>query len=103
MPRRLAYSDAAVDDIERMRRWFSQPGAGDIAKKRALRIAHAIRELQRDPIAWPPGPHRGTRQRHIEGYTVVYRVVPDTNDRRTAGDVYIVRLFGPGQDRAALE
>ena len=41
----------------------------------------------------------GSRERVIEGHTVVYAVDPDTNDSRTAGDVYVLRVFGPGQDR----
>ena len=42
------------------------------------------------------------RERVVEGYTIVYRALPDTNDNRTAGDVRVYRVFGPGQDRSAL-
>jgi len=35
---------------------------------------------------------------------LIYRVVPDTVDDRTAGDVQVVRVFSPGQLRdGALE
>jgi len=30
---------------------------------------------------------------------LIYRVVPDTGDDRTAGNVQVVRVFGPGQSR----
>ncbi|MGH7073519.1 MAG: type II toxin-antitoxin system RelE/ParE family toxin [Stellaceae bacterium] len=101
MPRRIFYTAAAVDDIERMRRWYGQPGAGPTAKQRARRIVAAIRRLRVDPVMWPRGEVAGTRERIVEGYAVIYTVDPDTNDRRTAGDVYVLRVYGPGQDRAS--
>ncbi|MFI5022961.1 MAG: type II toxin-antitoxin system RelE/ParE family toxin [Alphaproteobacteria bacterium] len=101
MPRQVEYSVAAISDISDMRRWLHQPGAGRVAKERAQRIAAAIRELRNDPVMWPKGEILGTRERVIEGYTVIYHVDPDTNDRRSAGDVFILRVFGPGQDRPA--
>lgn len=101
MPRQIAYSVAAISDIANMRRWLHQPGAGKVAKERAQNIAAAIRELRNEPVMWPRGETSGTRERVVEGYTVIYRVDPDTNDRRTAGNVYILRVFGPGQDRPA--
>ncbi len=33
---------------------------------------------------------------------MVYRVDPDTGDNETAGDVLILRIFGPGQSRERL-
>lgn len=102
MPRRIYYTAAALDDIERMRRWYSQPGAGKTAKERARRIAAAVRSLRRDPIMWPRGEIRGTRERTVEGYTIVYLVDPDTNDLQTAGNVFVLRVFGPGQDRSEV-
>lgn len=38
------------------------------------------------------------RQVIVSGHRVIYRVVPDTGDRTTAGDIEIVQVFGPGQD-----
>jgi hypothetical protein len=32
----------------------------------------------------------------------LYRVVPDTGRNDTAGDVLVLRVFGPGQDRDDL-
>ena len=39
------------------------------------------------------------RERAVEGYVIVYEVVPDTGIDRTAGDVHVLRIFGPHQDR----
>ena len=39
------------------------------------------------------------RERPVEGYRVAYEVRPDTGEDRTAGDVTVLRVWGPGQDR----
>jgi hypothetical protein len=36
------------------------------------------------------------------GYRALYRVVHDMGDNATAGDVLVLRVFGPGQDRGLL-
>jgi plasmid stabilization system protein ParE len=102
VPRRIYYTTAALDDIERMRRWYSQPGAGRTAKERARRIAGAIRGLRVDPAMRPRGEIAGKRERVVEGHTIVYSVDPDTDDSRTDGDVYVLRVFGPGQNRRGV-
>ena len=33
-----------------------------------------------------------------EGHRVIYRVDPDSGSNATAGDVLVLRVFGPGQD-----
>ena len=35
----------------------------------------------------------------VERHVVVYRVSPDTGEDFTSGDVEVLRVFGPGQDR----
>jgi hypothetical protein len=37
------------------------------------------------------------------GYRVIYVVKPDTGDNATAGDVEVLRVFGPRQERTRLE
>ena len=37
-----------------------------------------------------------------ERHRVIYRVQPDTGLSATAGDVLVLRVFGPGQSRADL-
>lgn len=39
------------------------------------------------------------RERHVEGHRIAYEVEPDTGEDATAGDVTVLRVFGPGQDR----
>lgn len=36
------------------------------------------------------------------GYRVIYVVTPDTGDNATAGNVEVLRVFGPGQNRTQL-
>jgi plasmid stabilization system protein ParE len=102
MPRILVISAAAAGDLEEARRWLRQPGAGEYATARLARIRTAIRELKQNPCKWPEGEHPGIRECPIGGYMIMYEVVPDTNDNRTAGDIKILRLFGPYQLRDRL-
>ncbi len=78
---------------------MTQPGAGGRAARRLAALAAAVQDLRRHPCRWPQGEHPGVRERHVEGYRVAYEVVPDTGDDATAGDVTVLRVFGPGQDR----
>ena len=49
-------------------------------------------------FAGTPGPdHAGYRMLVVAGYRILYQLRPDTGDQRKAGDVGIVRVFGPGQ------
>ena len=52
-----------------------------------------------DAVLVSPGDEPGTRQAFCEGHVVVYEVDPDTLDNATAGDVLVLRVFAPGQDR----
>lgn len=38
----------------------------------------------------------------IEGQVVIHEVHPDTGRDTTAGDVLVLRVFGPGQPREVL-
>jgi plasmid stabilization system protein ParE len=53
-------------------------------------------------MRWPPGDHPGTREFTVEGYRVIYAMRPETGDNATAGDIEILRVFGPHQDRSRL-
>lgn len=37
----------------------------------------------------------------VQDHVVIYELDPDTGDSMTAGDVYVLRIFGPGRDRPA--
>jgi len=64
---------------------------------RAIRAA--IRRLKRAPCLYAVGQRRGTREFSVAGHRVIYRVTPDTGSNATAGDVLVLRVFGPGQSR----
>jgi plasmid stabilization system protein ParE len=65
-------------------------------------IRSAVKELRQYPCKWPEGEHPGVRECPVEGYMIMYEVHPDTGDDRTAGDVEILRVFGPHQLRGRL-
>jgi hypothetical protein len=49
------------------------------------------------------GEHQGVRELPCDGgYRVLYEVIPDTDWDETAGDVRVLRVFGPGQSRHRL-
>jgi plasmid stabilization system protein ParE len=102
MSRKLQLSDKALDDLEAVRLWYRQPGAGRVAKRRTQAIAAAIRRLRQHPCRYARADRRGTRQMLIEGHVVIYEVHPDTGRDTTAGDVLVLRVFGPGQSREVL-
>ena len=102
MPRNLDFTDEAADDLAAMRRWYSQPGAGAAAKRRAQAIVDAIERLRDMPCLPARGRRPGTREFTAQGHRIIYRVDPDTDSNTTAGDVLVLRVFGPGQDRSAL-
>jgi plasmid stabilization system protein ParE len=97
MPRRLSYTKDAIADLIGMRRWFDQAGAGATARSRAQAILTAITELRAAPCRYPRGERSGTRKLTVQGHVVVYVVASDTGDNQTAGDVLVLRVFGPGQ------
>ena len=97
--REVRLAPAAVRDLERARVWLHQPGSGPKARARFLHVRAAIRELASAPCRWAPWPKlAGTRKLSVEDYVVIYRVVPDTGDNGTAGDVEVIRIYGPYQD-----
>lgn len=85
-----------------MRQWLLQPGSGPTAQRKLRAIEIAVRELVRFPCRHAIGSHAGIRERYVQGHTIAYRVSPDTGDNRTAGDVIVLRVFGPGQSRDRL-
>ncbi len=100
MPRNPTYTDAALSDIEAVGRWLTQPGAGLRARRRLAAIWAAIEALREYPCRYPVRPHRGVRELPCDGgYRVLYRVHPDTGSNDTSGDVIVLRVYGPGQDR----
>ena len=97
--RRLTIARGVARDLAEVRRWLTQPGAGGSAARRLAAVGAAVRDLRDFPCRWPKGSHIGVRERYVEGHRIAYEVVPDTGDDATAGDVTVLRVFGPGQGR----
>lgn len=103
MSRELDYTDQALADLDAIGRWQTQPGAGPAARRRLTAVWAAIEQLAQRPCLHPIGQHPGVRELPCPGgYRALYRVTPDTGRDETAGDVRVLRVFGPGQDRGAL-
>lgn len=103
MPRTLSYAPRAREDLEAIRRWLTQPGSGPRARRRLATIRAAINRLREHPCRYPVGQHPGVRELPYEGgYRALYEVLPDTGGDDTAGDVRVLRVFGPGQSRDRL-
>ena len=101
MPRNLNYTEKALADLDAARHWLMQPGSGPRARRRLTSIWAAIERLRDNPCRYPAGQHRGVRELPCDGgYRVLYRVHPDTDRDQTAGDVLVLRVYGPGQDRS---
>jgi plasmid stabilization system protein ParE len=96
LPRSLGFTDRAVADFEAVRAWYTQPGAGSVAKKRLLRITLAIEGLPRFPCFYKAGASPGTRVMICDRHRVIDQLDPDTGDNMTAGDVTVLRILGPG-------
>lgn len=92
-------SDSAVADLDEIYRWQAQPGAGMAAVRRLRAIGAALRRLRRAPYLYQIGERPGTREATAGGHRIVYRISPDTGSNTTAGDVLVLRVFGPGQRR----
>ncbi len=103
MPRKLDYTEEAIEDLKAIRRWLTQPGSGPRARRRLRAIRAAINRLREHPCRYPVGQQPGVRELPCDGgYRAMYVVNPDAGRDETAGDVLVLRVFGPGQSRDRL-
>jgi hypothetical protein len=101
--RRLSYTDDALTDLAGVTRWLTQPGSGPAARRRLAAIWSAIEQLREQPCLWAVGLHASVRELPCAGgYRALYEVQPDTGHDDTAGDVLVLRIYGPGQSRDRL-
>jgi plasmid stabilization system protein ParE len=101
--RQLSFTSEALDDLDKIQAWLTQPAAGRIARSKLAALRASIRRLRENPCLFPIGAHAGVREMLGDGgYRALYRVSPDTGRNDTAGDVRVLRVFGPGQDRGTL-
>jgi plasmid stabilization system protein ParE len=95
-PYEVELTAMARSDLLAARRWLTQPGSGLRARLRLARISRALVELEFAPLRWSKGPFPDTRQRFVDGYTLIYRI----DDAANA--VTVLRVFAPYQDRSSL-
>lgn len=101
--RQVTIAPRARLDLTQITRWLTQPGAGPVATGRLRRIRDAIDGLADHPCRFPSIQYRGIRELPCGGgYRAFYRVRPDTGRDETAGEVIVLRVFGPGQSRSRL-
>jgi len=99
MPRRrVTLAPRAIRDINDAKRWLLQEGSGPLAQGRYRAILRAIKDLHTHPVRHRRSDdHPGRRVISVAGYRVLYTVTPDTGDNRTAGDVNVLAVLGPGE------
>ena len=92
MPRDVWLSDAAADDLERIREWLTQPGAGIAAATKLANLLESLSELPETGMRYPTDPDRPS-YRYIaqHGYWIRFRIGLDF--------IFVARIFGPGQNR----
>jgi len=99
MSRRLTVSPSAARALQNARAWLLQPGSGRTAARKWRALQQVGRRLIKHPYIGKPisdqPPHRLLV---VSDYTLIYRVDPDTSETKTAGDIFLVAVFGPGQD-----
>ena len=101
--RELSYTDKAPADLDAITNWLTQPGAGRAARRRLTAVWLAIERPREHPCLNPVGQHSGARELPCDGgYRALYRVTDDTGRDDAAGDVRVLRVFGPGQSRDHL-
>jgi plasmid stabilization system protein ParE len=103
VPRTLVYAPRARDDLDAIRRRLTQPGSGPVARRRLAAIRAAIDRPRECPCLYPVREHPSVRALPCEsGYRALYEILPDTGRNETAGDVRMLRVFGPGKDRGDI-
>lgn len=90
---RLRVLESARSDLLEIKAWLTQPGSGRRAWARYSAVVQAVIDLRSGSHRWPFGDQADVRERPIEGYRIYYRV----DDGQ--GQVEILRIFAPGQDR----
>ena len=88
---------AARRDLIGIRESLLQRGSGRIAQAKQRAIEAALKGI--GPISVPL---QNRCERLVASHTILYRVSPDAGDNATAGDVFVLRVFGAGQSRDRL-
>lgn len=104
MPAQLTIAPAAARDLDTIRLWLTQPGAGKTAAATLADIGDAVDELAEAPYRWAESEdHPGTRSRVVRRHTIVYETDPHSGPAAVdATHVRVLRVFRPGQSRSTL-
>ncbi|MGP9821625.1 type II toxin-antitoxin system RelE/ParE family toxin [Salinarimonas sp. NSM] len=104
MPARLSLAPAAARDLDDIRGWLTQPGAGRAAAEMLFQILDAVDDVALAPFRWAPSrSHPGMRVRYVRGHAIIYEAEPDLPGTPIENvDVLILRVFAPGQNRTDL-
>jgi plasmid stabilization system protein ParE len=104
MPRRVITSRVAARGFQAARKWLLQPGSGANGARTWRALLQARRTLRDHPYIGVQDANQPIyRVLVVSDYRLVYRVLNDTGDHATAGDIRIVAVFGPGQAPRPIE
>lgn len=95
MPRELRISDHAARDLARVWHWWRATASDDRACAALKSLSLAIRNLPFTPLASPPCPMTGARQRTVDHHTILYDVEAGENPGPSAGHVNVLCIVGP--------
>ncbi len=102
MARRVFLSPSAARDLDRIREWYGQPGAGEAARARVKGILDALQNLRNHPhlgVRYDEG-GTGARALVVRDHVIVYRILGDADGTGGPGDIQVGRIYGPGQSRS---
>ena len=75
-------------------------GSGTAARQRLASIRADLQRLKQYPCLYPIVDHQSVRELPCaSGYRALYEVNPDTGRNEDAGDIIVLRVYGPGQSR----
>jgi plasmid stabilization system protein ParE len=90
MPCTVWLSDAAVNDLDRIRECLTQPGAGVLAAAKLADILESLAELPDTASRYPVEPDRPShRYVALHGYWIRFRIGREF--------IFMSRIFGQGR------
>jgi plasmid stabilization system protein ParE len=93
---------AEADIVAAADRFLAYGGPTPHALRRLENLIQAIEDLTNAPVTFRvSAKFPGVRERVVGGCTIYFRVLPDTGENATAGDVRILHVKLPGQDDPA--
>lgn len=100
MIRELVVSPRAeADIIAAVDRFFAYGGPTPQALRRLVDLIEAVEDLTTAPVTFRMSDRfAGVRERIVSGCTIYFRVLPDTGENATAGDVRVLHVKLPSQD-----